>query len=246
MGNNRSPDENGTLRHLPWHHESRRPSRPTERANATLEQYLRAYCNYQQDNWERLLPIAKFCYNNTQTGTTKITPFFANYGYHPRYLPDLGTRNDEIPEVSEYVEALRKLYDDLRAEIKEAQMAQTDHTNKARHLDPVLNPGDKVWQRRKHIQTTRPSNKLDHKQIGPYTILEKVGSRAYKLDLPATVKIHPVFCISLLELTASTEPIPGHHQPPPPPIIIQEHQEWEVEKILNSRHHRNQIQYRVK
>jgi len=78
----------------------------TERANATLKQYLRAYCNYQQDDWERLLPIAEFCYNNTQTGTTRITPFFANYGYHPRFLPDLGTRNDEPPEVSEYVEAL--------------------------------------------------------------------------------------------------------------------------------------------
>jgi len=97
-----------------------------ERANATLEQYLRAYCNYRQDDWERLLPIAEFCYYNTQTGTTKITPFFANYGYQPRFLPDLGTRNDEIPEVSEYVEALRKLHEDLRAEIKEAQMAQTE------------------------------------------------------------------------------------------------------------------------
>jgi len=82
-----------------------------ERANATLKQYLRAYCNYQQDNWERLLPIAEFCYNNTQTRTTKITPFFANYGYHPRFLPDLGTRNEETPEVSEYVAALRRLHE---------------------------------------------------------------------------------------------------------------------------------------
>jgi len=63
--------------------------RQTERDNATLEQYLRAYCSYQQDNWERLLPIAEFCYNNIQTGTTKITPFFANYGYHPRFMSDL-------------------------------------------------------------------------------------------------------------------------------------------------------------
>jgi len=73
-----------------------------------------------------------------------------------------------------------------------------------------------------------------------------VGSRAYQLDLPATVKIHPIFHISLLELTASTEPIPGHQQPPPPSVIIQKQQEWEVEKILDSRRHRNQIQYRVK
>jgi len=125
--------------------------RQTERANATLEQYLWAYCNYQQDDWERLLPIAEFCYNNTQTGTTKITPFFTNYRYHPRFLPDLGTRKDETPEISEYVEALRKLHEDLRAEIKEAQMAQTEQANKVRHLDPVLNPDDKVWLQQKDI-----------------------------------------------------------------------------------------------
>jgi len=101
-----------------------------ERANATLEQYLRAYCNYQQDDWERLLPIAEFCYNNTQTGTTKITPFFANYGYHLRFLPDLGTRNDETPEVSEYVEALRKLHEDLRAEIKKRKWLERSRPTK--------------------------------------------------------------------------------------------------------------------
>jgi hypothetical protein len=110
----------------------------------------------------------------------------------------------------------------------------------------VLNPGDTVWLKRKNIRTTRLSGKLDHKQIGPYKILERVGSRAYKLDLPATVKLHPVFHISLLEPTASTEPIPGHQQPPPPPVIINEQQEWEVEEIIDSRRHRNQIQYRVK
>ena len=125
-------------------------------------------------------------------------------------------------------------------------MAQTEQANKARHPDPVLNPGDKVWLRQKHIRTTRPSNKLDHKQIGLYTILEKVGSRAYKLDLLATVKIHPVFHISLLKPTASIEPSPRHNPPPPPPVVIQEQQEWEVEKVLDSRRQRNQIQYRVK
>jgi len=217
--------------------------RQMDRVNATLEQYLRAFCNYRQDDWERLLPIAEFCYNNAQTGTTRLTPFFANYGCHTRFLPDLGTRNEETPEVSEYVVALRSLHEELRAEIKEAQMTQAEQANKARHPDPVLNPGDRVWLRRKHIGTTRPSNKLDHKQIGPYTILEKVGSRAYKLDLPATVRIHPVFHISLLKPTASTEPISQCQQTPPPPVIIQEQHEWEVEKILDSRRHRYQIQY---
>jgi len=38
--------------------------RQTERTNSTLEQYLRAYVNYQQDNWKELLPMAEFAYNN--------------------------------------------------------------------------------------------------------------------------------------------------------------------------------------
>ena len=55
----------------------------TERTNQTLDQYLQVYCNYQQDNWSKLLPLAEFAYNNTLSATTGITPFFANKGYHP-------------------------------------------------------------------------------------------------------------------------------------------------------------------
>jgi len=91
-----------------------------------------------------LLPIAEFCYNNTLTGITKITPFFANYGYHTRFLPDHGAWNNETPEVSEYVAALRRLHEELRAEIKEGQMSEAEEANKAQHPDPVLNPGDRV------------------------------------------------------------------------------------------------------
>src|SRR6266704_4223020 len=55
----------------------------TERMNQTLEQYLQIYCNYQQDNWSKLLPLMEFTYNNTLNATTGVSPFFANKGYHP-------------------------------------------------------------------------------------------------------------------------------------------------------------------
>jgi IS30 family transposase len=55
----------------------------TEHMNQTLEQYLHVYCNYQQDNWSDLLPLAEFAYNNAPNATTGISPFFANKGYHP-------------------------------------------------------------------------------------------------------------------------------------------------------------------
>ena len=55
----------------------------TERTNQTLEQYIRVYCNYQQDNWDSLLPLTEFAYNNTPSAMTGISLFFANKGYHP-------------------------------------------------------------------------------------------------------------------------------------------------------------------
>ena len=58
----------------------------TERLNSVLKQYLRMYCEYQQTDWASLLPIAEFSYNNSRHSATTLSPFFANYGFHPRML----------------------------------------------------------------------------------------------------------------------------------------------------------------
>jgi hypothetical protein len=219
----------------------------TDRINAILEQYLRAYCNYQQNNWKQLLPMAEFCYNNSQSETTKVSPFFANFGYHPRFTPPLSKVNEGLPEVSEYVGTLNKLHETLRAEINYAQTLHAEQANRNRHPDPVLWAGDRVWLKRKNVKTTRPSSKLDYKLLGPYTIIKRVGSPAYKLDLPPNVKIHPVFHISLLEpAQPTTKAIPRHIQPSPLPIILDDEERWEVEEVVDSRRHRGKVQYRVK
>jgi hypothetical protein len=57
----------------------------TEWVNQVLEQYLRCFINYHQDNWVDLLPVVEFAYNNTFQESIHQTPFFANYGYHPRF-----------------------------------------------------------------------------------------------------------------------------------------------------------------
>jgi hypothetical protein len=97
-----------------------------------------------------------------------------------------------------------------------------------------------VWLKRKYVKTTCLSNKLDYKLIGPYAILEKIESKVYKLELPPSINIHPVFHLWLLEPAATRNPpIPGHIQPPPPPVIINGKEEWEVEEILNSYYYHN-------
>jgi hypothetical protein len=55
----------------------------TERLNQILEQYLRIYVDYLQDDWVFLLPLAEFAYNNAAHSATNTSPFFANKGFHP-------------------------------------------------------------------------------------------------------------------------------------------------------------------
>jgi len=55
----------------------------TERLNQTIEAYLRAFVGHEQDHWVGLLPIAEFAYNNSITTGYSMSPFYANYGFHP-------------------------------------------------------------------------------------------------------------------------------------------------------------------
>ncbi|KAI1668825.1 reverse transcriptase [Pyrenophora tritici-repentis] len=56
----------------------------TERVNSAVEQYLRAFMNFHQDDWVHWLPLAEFAMNNVISETTGVSPFFANYGFNPR------------------------------------------------------------------------------------------------------------------------------------------------------------------
>src|SRR6266536_3761114 len=105
---------------------------------------------------------------------------------------------------------------------------------------------DKVWLETTHLSTYQPLKKLAPHCYGPFNITKKVGQSAYHLNLPPTWKIHPVFNESLL--TPYTPPLFPSQQspPPPPPEIIEGSEEYEVDEILDSCFHQNQLQYLVK
>src|SRR6266542_565349 len=88
----------------------------TEQVNQTLEQYLRAYCNYQQDNWSELLPLAEFAYNNAPSETTGVSPFFADKGYHPN-LAIHPERDLASNHTREYAVDLAELHKYLKTEM---------------------------------------------------------------------------------------------------------------------------------
>ena len=219
----------------------------TERTNRTLEHILRPYCSYDQDNWDELLPMAEFAFNNAPSATTGVSPFQANYGRHPRTPSTLGI-SVPAPASVTLADDLRAIHQDMHDRIIKAQAHQKEHADK-RRSDLDFNIGDKVLLSMENIKTTRPSKKLDFRRAGPFKIIAKVGNVSYKLDLPASMAaLHPVFHISMLE--PYHDPSSGSVLPrtpaPPPPEVINNTPEYEVERILAKRTYRRQVQYLVK
>ncbi|UTT92614.1 hypothetical protein NDA17_007138 [Ustilago hordei] len=145
----------------------------TERVNQVIEQYLRMYCNYEQNDWANLLDTAAFVYNNTVHNSIGVSPFFACYGWNPKAHPDIPQRlgvND--PGRFEYLMDGKERCKYLQEQIREAQRRSVDQYNR-KHKDIEFKVGDMVYINRRNWKTRRPTPKLDTRFAGPYPVQER-------------------------------------------------------------------------
>ena len=105
--------------------------------------------------------------------------------------------------------------------------------------------GDKVLIRGKDLRVKVSNDKLSAKNFGPYDIIEQLGPVTFRLRLPAQMRVHPVFHASKL-IPYHADVIGNRNPSNPPPIEVEGYDEYEVEKILDSRVHRGWVQYLVK
>ena len=154
-----------------------------ERQNSTMEAYLRAFVNFEQNDWARFFPMAKFAYNNAKNTSTGHTLFELNCGYHPRvsYEKDLDPRSKS--KIAEKLSSeLRNLMAICQQNLHHAQEFQKQAHNKG--VKPrSYAPCDKVWLNSKHLRTKR-NCKLEAKFLGLFQVLHPVGKQAYKFELP--------------------------------------------------------------
>ena len=210
----------------------------TERTNRTLEQYLRIYSTYKQDNWAQLLPLAEFAYNNHTNATTKESPFYLNYGFHPSSPIILGIT--QVKTAQETLELMQGTLKQAIDNIKKAQQNQKEQADKTRR-NTEFQEGDLVYLAAEHIltpeQRNRPTKKLQPRYLGPFRILEIINPVAYKLELPEGYKIHNVFHASLLKKhnISNEEQFPKRSKTEPQPVQLYQQPEWEIEEILDTR-----------
>ena len=116
--------------------------------------------------------------------------------------------------------------------------------NRKRRSAPIFSRGQKVWLSRRHVGSTRPSSKLDVRRLGLFPVIGQIGTSSYRLELPSSLKIHPVFHVSLLE-PHNPNTFPGRVVAPPPPVVVDGAPEHEVATVLDSKIVRGQLFYLV-
>ena len=129
------------------------------------------------------------------------------------------------------------MHEELKRTLELAQAKYKKEFDKNALPAPEFKVSDLVSLNRRNIETTRPSQKLDQKRLGPFEIMNVIGESkaAFKLRLPPHWRIHPIFHASLLD-PYRVNKIGGREQPlSPPSDIVNGELEYEVEAVLDSR-----------
>jgi hypothetical protein len=235
------------MSHLGLNHKLSTAFRPqtdgqTERMNQVVEQYLRCYINYQQDDWVEKLPAAQLAYNTAYNESTKLTPAYANYGFTPEPYHEARESKHVNPAAIIKSEDLKTLHQDMRTELEFVRNRMNHYYNPKRMEGPSFKEGDMVYFATKNVTTKRPSKKLDYKYIGPYKILRKIGKHNYELDFPSKVRLHSIVHVALLESAADTIQVKIGNEPEE----IEGPEVYEAEAIREMRKHEGRKEYLVK
>ena len=172
------------------------------------------------------------------------------YGYDPDIASTLtlatSTARDELskgraPAAIDAAERLRQAHETLAQRWKSAAEYQAKYYN-AHHKAKKYSVGDLVLLASKNIKLDVPKKKLGPKFLGPFRIIDVVGTQAYRLALPSSTRIHNVFHVSLLEPWKGRE---GKEHDVSMPVA-EEADEWRVEEIVKKRVRKRKTYYLVK
>jgi len=217
----------------------------TERVNQELEQYLRMFIDHRQEQWPDWLGTAEFVYNNKVHSSTKTLPFKENYGQYSRM--EFEVRKKEKYEGAEkFVTKMKEIQKKAKTALEKKMKEMKKYADRKREEVNEYKVGDLVMLSTKDLKyqmVSRRTEKLMERFIGPYKVKKIVSANAVKLELPSTIKIHPVVNIS--RICRYIGQVEGQRKEQPAPVIIEGEEEWKVERILNKQQIRGKDKYLV-
>lgn len=173
----------------------------TEVVNRCLETYLHCFILDKPTKWAKWLAWAEYWYNTSYHTSLKTTPFRALYGRDPPPLLRMETGSSPVDAVEQLLGERDSMLDDLKMHLWRAQQKIKTAADGSR-MDISSEVGDLVHVKlrpyRQQSLARRANEKLAPRYYGPFRVENKVGTVAYKLTLPPSTSIHPVFYISQL------------------------------------------------
>ena len=127
----------------------------------------------------------------------------ALYGYHPPSITSCLKEKPKVQEVNDHIEHQQQVLQLLKDNLTLAQNRMKQQADQHRS-ERSFEVGDWVFLRlqpykQMSLKQAKKDNKLSPKYYGPYKVLQKIGTMAYKLELPSSSCIHPVFHVSCLK-----------------------------------------------
>lgn len=182
----------------------------TEIVNKGLETYLRCFVGDNPKSRAQWLAWAEFSYNTAPHLSTKLSPFKIIYGREPPHVLRIGRGHAIVDSVEEWLQERDAILDELHLTLLKSQNIMK-HAADLQGRDFTLEIGEQVFVRlqpyRHQSLPRRLFEKLAARFYGPFEVIQKIGSVAYKLDLPVHSKIHPVFHVSQLKRSTGEAPV---------------------------------------
>ncbi|XP_074314198.1 uncharacterized protein LOC141649405 [Silene latifolia] len=169
----------------------------TEVTNRTLGRILRCIVKSSLKDWDLKLAQAEFAFNRALSSSTGHNPFEVVYGSNPLMPIDQSNvpRATVNYDAKKRVEQMRHLHDQVRKQIEKAN-EQAKKNSKPTKGRKEFQPGDLVWvHMRKERFPGKRKNKLMPRADGPFEVTKRVGTNAYKVDLPGEYGVHGTFNI---------------------------------------------------
>ena len=210
-----------------------------ERYNQVLSQLLQCTIHEVGDSsqWTAIIPTIQFAANAVPNRSTGYSPFFLNFGRHPvtpvQLLDD--TVKTRTESVATFLQRLRDTFSTAQKNMTSAAQRMKGIVDRRRR-DVVFSTGAWVLLSTRHLKPVG-SAKLNRRFVGPFKVIERIGQNAYRLDLPSTWTIHPVFHVSLLKdfRTSRFHPTAATTLPELVPATPTEPRVFNIERILRWR-----------